>query len=48
VKLLYRDVPVRRLVDFVTRVGQGPDDPAAQGIVIIGDQDTTHSFCLST
>ena len=46
VELLYRNVPVRRLVDIVPRVGQRADDTAAEGIMIIGDQDTTHSLPL--
>ena len=48
VQLLDRDVAVRRLVDVVPRVGQRADDAAAEGIVIVGDQDTTHTLCLSS
>ena len=31
VELLYGNVPVRRLVDVVTRVGQGADDTSGAG-----------------
>jgi hypothetical protein len=46
VELLYRDVPIRRLVDLMPRIGQRADDAAAKGIVIICDQDTAHSVPL--
>ena len=47
VQLLDRDVAVRRLIDFVMRVGQRADDAAPQRIVIICHQNPAHCSALS-
>ena len=35
-------VAVRRLFDFVSGLGQAADQPAAQRVVIVGDENSTH------
>jgi hypothetical protein len=41
-ELLDRDVAVRRLVDLMMRIRQCANDPASEGIVIVGYQNATH------
>ena len=50
VQLLDRDVAVRRLIDFVMRVGQRADDAAPQRIVIVCHQNPAHcsAFLVET
>ena len=46
VQTLDRGVAVRRLLDFVPGVGQPADQPAAQRIVIIGNEYAAHRYLL--